>query len=69
MLTERYEWVKDYHQKLITISDEARKVKSLQNGRPGWRDQTYLRLGDLLISVGERLRSESAYARLYEECA
>ena len=69
MFTERYEWVKDYHQGLVDIAGEARKVKSLQNVQPGWRDQAYLRLGDLLISVGERLRSESAYARLCEECA
>jgi hypothetical protein len=69
MYTERYEWVKEYHQQLISTSNEAQKVKSLRDGRPNWKDQAYLHLGDLLISAGERLRNESAYAQLCEECA
>jgi hypothetical protein len=69
MNTDRYEWVKAYHCQLLSIAEEERKVRSLRGGKPTWRDRAFLQLGDLLIALGERVRNESAYAKLCEECA
>ncbi len=65
-------YAKEYHSRLVAISDQERALRDLRPARPGLRDIALLHLGDSLISLGQRIRCASCYdqkAELSQECA
>jgi hypothetical protein len=68
-------YVKEYHQRLIATSSQARQLRVTRLPHPGWKDALLDRLGCTLISLGQRLQAASLHnqyevqAELSTECA
>jgi hypothetical protein len=56
-----------HHLELIHITQLELAARSATAGGPGLKDRVYLHLGDLLISLGERLRQASMLEHEFAE--
>lgn len=63
---------KEYHRELLDIVTHEQRTNGLINTSPTARERIYLRLGNSLINLGERLKSNAAppmQAKMVEDCA
>jgi hypothetical protein len=51
-----YSFVREHHQDLIRIAQESRLIQGVRRGMPSAWDYLLARCGDLLISLGQRLK-------------
>jgi hypothetical protein len=64
-----FPFVKAYHQELINISETSRQIDPVRVQSPGTRDRLLIFLGDRLIAAGYKVKDQSVFYRLTEECA
>jgi hypothetical protein len=64
-----YPFAKAYHQELINISETSRQLDPVRVEAPGMRDRLLIFLGDRLIAAGYKVKDQSVFYRLTEECA
>jgi hypothetical protein len=64
-----YQFARAYHQELINISETERQLRLVQGNAPGMRDRLLIFLGDRLIAAGTKIKDQSGFHRLSEECA
>lgn len=62
-------FAKAYQRQLIHEAEISRQPRPVQVPAPGLRDRLFLILGDRLISIGQRVKGQSAFSQLTEECA
>ncbi len=60
-----YRYAHEHHQELIRMAQTERAIRYLYWHSPGWRDRLLFALGDLLVALGNRLKSGSSL----DECA
>jgi hypothetical protein len=61
--------IENHHRELQKISEDAHLAQSARQTSPGWLDRLLDRSGDLLISLGQRLKDHRSEPDLYEVCA
>jgi hypothetical protein len=75
MQTQDYEQIKRYHQDLIQQADQVRLTSQLCQDAPSIKDLVCLRTGNMLISLGFKIKHMSAfrekriYVELSRECS
>jgi serine protease inhibitor len=61
--------VEAYQQEYLKLERNTQESESVQVIVPAFRDRFLLSLGNALISLGEKVKSESTCAELVEGCA
>jgi hypothetical protein len=56
------------HSDLLRLSQKAYLLQGYQNYRPSLWDTTLYNIGNLLVSIGERMRRNRGYLQLTKEC-
>lgn len=75
MLSQDYEYINRYHQDLIRQASQAKLSGQMCAESPSIRDHICLRMGNLLISLGLKIKAMSAfrekrvYTELSRECS
>jgi hypothetical protein len=69
MLSQDYEYIHSYHQDLIRQAGQARLASWMCADSPSIKDHICLRAGNLLITLGLKIKAMSAFRekRVYNE--
>ena len=56
-------YVREYQQRLVNATNTEMRFKRTRPASSTWSDYALLRLGDSLITLGQRLKKEKAFAQ------
>jgi hypothetical protein len=62
-----YWFAREHHQRLINEAQTERALRQIRPRSPAWRDRLLLLSGDLLITLGNKLKSGSSLYKYTQE--
>lgn len=60
MFERNYDYIQARHQSLLSVAEEERLTRNLRNTRPAIKDLILLRLGNIFITLGRKIKYASS---------
>jgi hypothetical protein len=60
MFDKNFDYIKARHQTLLDVAEKERLAHDLRDGRPSMKDLVLLRMGNLFITFGKKIKDASA---------